>query len=73
MFTRYFLFPAVLLLISYTGIGQVRDSVYFTTGFKIGELSQNSAVIWTRLCAQEKAVPVKHDRKEPPIQESAIF
>ena len=73
MLPKYFLLPAVLLLVSLTGIGQETDSVYFTTGFKVGEVSQNSAVIWTRLCAQQKAVPVKHDRKEPPFRSPLLF
>ncbi len=29
-----------------------KDSVYFATGYKIGEVTQNSAVIWTRLTAK---------------------
>lgn len=37
-----------------------KDSVYFTTGFKIGEVSNNSAIIWTRLCKTSKSVPVRH-------------
>lgn len=73
MLPKNMLFPAILLLISQTGNGQGLDSVYFTTGFKVGEVSHNSAVIWTRLCAQEEAVPVKHDRKEPPFRSPLLF
>jgi alkaline phosphatase D len=40
------------------------DRVYFTTGFKISEVSENSAIIWTRLCVQEHPNPVRHQREE---------
>ena len=39
------------------------DGIYFTTGFKISELTQNEVIIWTRLCSQEKPNPVTHDRQ----------
>lgn len=40
------------------------DRVYFTTGFKISEVTENSAIIWTRLCVQEHPNPVRHEREE---------
>lgn len=40
------------------------DSVYFTTGFKIGEVTNSSAIILTRLCKTPKPVAVYHQRKE---------
>ncbi|TXE15026.1 alkaline phosphatase [Seonamhaeicola algicola] len=47
------------------------ENVYFTTGFKIGEVSNSSAIIWTRLCADSIPVPIHHQQKEktfrPPI------
>lgn len=43
---------------------QETENVYFTTGFKVGELTSSSAVVWTRLCKDQKPVPVKHHRKE---------
>ncbi len=40
------------------------QQVYFTTGFKIAEVSQNEVRIWTRLCGQEQPNPVSHERRE---------
>lgn len=40
------------------------QEAYFTTGIKIGEVTETSAVLWTRLCAQEKPNPIKHERRE---------
>lgn len=49
-----------------------KDTVFFTTGFKIGEVSHNSAIIWTRLCGDAQRVPVWHERQDktfrPPIK-----
>jgi alkaline phosphatase D len=53
--------------------GQEVDSVYFTNGFKIGELTENAALIWTRLCGQEHPVPVQHDRKDAPFRSPLEF
>ena len=43
------------------------EQVYFTNGFKIGELTDSSAIIWTRLCRSEKPVPINHQQKEAPF------
>jgi alkaline phosphatase D len=43
---------------------QNTDSVYFTTGFKIGEVTPSSVIILTRLCKSAKPVAVYHQRKE---------
>jgi len=40
------------------------DRVFFTTGFKISEVTDTSAIIWTRLCTQEFPNPVRHQREE---------
>ncbi len=37
---------------------------FFTTGFKISEVTPNAAIIWTRLCGQEKPNPIVHKRLE---------
>lgn len=37
-------------------------ALYFTNGFKIGEVGSDSAQVWTRLCGQEKPNPVRHQR-----------
>ncbi|MEO9514086.1 MAG: alkaline phosphatase D family protein [Flavobacteriaceae bacterium] len=47
--------------------------VYFTNGFKIQEVTDSSAVIWTRLCKTPKAVPVYHERKKPPFRTPINF
>ncbi len=49
------------------------DSVYFTTGFKMGELTENSLVIWTRLCSSDRPVRVWHERKEGPFRTPLEF
>ncbi|MFR9650874.1 MAG: alkaline phosphatase D family protein [Rikenellaceae bacterium] len=38
------------------------ESVYFTNGFKIGDLTPTSVVIWTRLCDVEQPVAITHER-----------
>lgn len=58
---------------SLTSQAQNRDSVFFTTGFKIGEVSTSSAIIWTRLCKTSKAVSVKHERKAAPFKSPLDF
>jgi len=49
------------------------DSVFFTTGFKIGEVTDTSVIIWTRLCKNQKPVPIKHLRKEAPFRSPIDF
>ena len=51
----------------------MQDSVFFTNGFKVGEVTDSSAVIWTRLCAQPVPVPVSHQRKGPPFRSPLHF
>lgn len=38
------------------------NRVFFTTGCKTAEVTPNSAILWTRLCGQEKPNPVTHQR-----------
>lgn len=51
--------------------GQSKDSVYFSTGFKIGEVTDSSAIILTRLCKTAQPVAIYHQQKEttfrPPL------
>lgn len=42
----------------------ISQPVYFTTGFKISEVTDRSAIFWTRLCSQETPVPIRHQRRE---------
>lgn len=41
-----------------------KEKVYFTTGFKVMEVGETSALIWTRLCGQEIPNPIRHKRRE---------
>lgn len=47
--------------------------VYFTTGFKVSEVTTDAAVIWTRLCSQEIPNPVVHKRKESVFRHPVDF
>jgi alkaline phosphatase D len=70
------LFVAVSLLAVFTAKytqAQQHDSVYFTTGFKVGEVTDNSAIIWTRLCSTNQSIPVWHERKEAPFRSPLNF
>lgn len=55
---------AALLLSCIHLLAQNADSVFFTTGFKIGDITESSVVVWTRLCSEAKAVAVYHERKD---------
>src|SRR3546814_630313 len=44
--------------------GAISPQVYFTTGFRISEVTCRSAIFWTRLCRQETTVPIRHQRRE---------
>ena len=70
---RVLVLMLIFLLLQSYGFAQGRDSVFFTNGFKVGEVTENSAVIWTRLCAQEFPVPVWHERKDPPFRSPLGF
>ncbi len=61
-----------LVLVSFSLQAQ-SDSVYFTTGFKIGEVTNSSAIIWTRLCKTSKPVSVYHKQKGAPFKSPIDF
>ncbi|WP_268036497.1 alkaline phosphatase D family protein [Algoriphagus sp. PAP.12] len=46
------------------GIGKKEPSVFFTTGFKLMEVTDHSVLVWTRVCKQAEPNPIKHQRKE---------
>ena len=48
VFFNRFLFFTVFFLAFYAKIAA--QQVYFTTGFKVSELSSVHATVWTRLC-----------------------
>ncbi|MFT4740917.1 MAG: alkaline phosphatase D [Algoriphagus sp.] len=58
----------ITFLLIFQGISILKaqdvDSVYFATGFKIGDITNSSAVVLTRLCTRSKPVIVYHKRKE---------
>lgn len=60
-------------MLSGTLQSQRSEKVYFTTGLKIGEVTDSSAVILTRLCSVIKPNPVVHKQKEPPFREPINF
>lgn len=60
----YWLFLLVFQILPHSISGQV----YFTNGFKIQEVSDTKAVIWTRLCKYPKALPITHKQKEAPFK-----
>jgi alkaline phosphatase D len=44
-------------------IGLKSQSVFFTNGFKISEVNDHQATVWTRLCGQQSANPIVHQRE----------
>ena len=52
----------LFLLMMVATLATAQD-VYFTNGLRVAELSQHQAIVWTRLCGQEKPNPVVHRRK----------
>lgn len=66
LITCYFIFFGSFCLLA-----QSKDQVYFTTGFKIGEVTDSSAIILTRLCKAAHPVAIYHQRKNatfrPPL------
>ncbi|MDN5200235.1 alkaline phosphatase D family protein [Fulvivirgaceae bacterium BMA10] len=63
---RSFLNPYYFLILTLSIIdtGLQAQDVFFTTGFKVSEVSDQEAIIWTRLCAQKEPNGIRHDRKE---------
>ncbi len=61
---RFLITIVLLFQVSFYLNTQDADSVYFTTGFKIGDITNSSAIILTRLCATPNPVGVYHQRKE---------
>ncbi|MBD3629619.1 alkaline phosphatase D family protein [Cyclobacterium sp.] len=46
------------------GTSSFIPKIYFTNGLKVTEVSQNEAIIWTRLCAQAKPNPIIHPKEK---------
>ncbi len=51
-------------LIDHSNPNLLKPEIFFTTGFKTGEVTQNAAQLWIRLCSQETRNPVVHERRE---------
>jgi alkaline phosphatase D len=49
------------------------EQVYFTTGFKIGEVTDQSAIILTRLCKSKTANPIAHQQNPAPFRDPIGF
>lgn len=64
---------AILFWLAVVAKAQENEKVYFTNGFKIGEITDTSAVIWTRLCKEPNPVPIKHKRKDSPFMSPINF
>lgn len=45
-------------------ISSFNHEIHFTNGFKVTEVSQNEAFIWTRLCASESPHPIIHKKSK---------
>lgn len=70
---RFLRFSVLFVLMSSSVFSQNNDYVYFTTGFKIGEVTDSSVVFWTRLCKSKLANPITHDRKTAPYRRPLKF
>ncbi|MFI3269351.1 MAG: alkaline phosphatase D family protein [Rikenellaceae bacterium] len=57
----------------YQGKKPSADSVYFSTGFKVGDVTPTSAVIWTRLCSEPKPVGIHHERMDKEFRSPIKF
>ncbi len=40
------------------------EKIHFANGFKVSEVSQNEAIILTRLCSGEKPIPISHQKSK---------
>lgn len=47
---------------------QEMRKVHFASGFKIGEVTADSATLWTQLTRRSEPVPVRHGREEGPYR-----
>ena len=65
-----FLYTAIFIVVSQVSFSQSDDNekVYFTTGLKIGEVTDTSAIILTRLCKSETPNPIVHKQKDVPMR-----
>lgn len=62
-----------LFLFAIAFVQTLSAQVYFTSGIKIGEVSDTSAILLARLNGQEFPNPVTHDRKAAPMRHPINF
>ncbi len=67
------LLPPVFAKSLYQKDFKIAPGIYFTTGFKTAEVSSNSTLLWTRLCAQSKPNPVVHKRQEQEFHNMEVY
>lgn len=66
--------PVLLFLLLFQQLfSQSNDQVFFTDGFKIGELAPTSVIIWTRLCKEPAPLPISHERGKTPFRHPIDF
>lgn len=49
------------------------EKVYFTTGLKLGEVTDHSVIILTRLCKYEVPNPIVHEQEDSPFRQPIDF
>lgn len=69
---RHFLYVATLLFFQCV-FPQTNEQVFFTNGLKIGELTDTSMVLWTRLCKDSIPLPIYHERGKMPFRHPIDF
>ena len=49
------------------------NKIYFSNGFKVTEVSQGEAIIWTRLCSSEKPNPIVHKKSKTKVKANNFY
>ncbi|WP_215223522.1 alkaline phosphatase D family protein [Echinicola shivajiensis] len=65
------LFFLLFILLSWSTLAQ--NTPYFTNGLKVGEVTTNSVVLWSRLCKFPQPIKVSHQRKDAPFKSPIAF
>jgi len=79
VFITFFLGKVKPLVSKENHLNQVKNSpsilkeVYFTNGFKVTEVSQGEAIIWTRLCSSEKPNPIVHKKSKTKVKSNNFY
>jgi len=59
-----FSLPGIPKVLALGKVKMAKTGIFLTTGFKTAEVNSHSALLWTRLCAQQKPQPIRHKRNE---------